>query len=66
MGDPLNDETKLGPMQSVKARDDLHRQVSESIERGAKLLIGGTIPDRPGAWYPATVLSRRQAGAART
>src|SRR3954452_16770114 len=57
MGDPREEGTKLGPMQSVKARDDIHRQVSESIRKGARLLLGGKIPDRPGAWYPATVLT---------
>ena len=57
MGDPNDPTTKLGPMQSVKARDEIHRQVQESIEKGARLLCGGTIPDRPGAWYPPTVLT---------
>ena len=57
MGDPLEDETKLGPMQSQKARDEIHRQVVESVEKGAKLLLGGKVPNRPGAWYPATVLA---------
>jgi succinate-semialdehyde dehydrogenase/glutarate-semialdehyde dehydrogenase len=57
MGDPTKDGTKLGPMQSVTARDEIHRQVSESVRKGARLLIGGKIPDRPGAWYPATVLT---------
>jgi succinate-semialdehyde dehydrogenase/glutarate-semialdehyde dehydrogenase len=57
MGDPLNDQTKLGPMQSAKARDEIHRQVMQSVDKGAKLLLGGQVPDRPGAWYPATVLS---------
>jgi len=57
MGDPTKDGTRLGPMQSVKARDEIHRQVSESIRKGARLLLGGKIPDRPGAWYPATVLT---------
>jgi succinate-semialdehyde dehydrogenase/glutarate-semialdehyde dehydrogenase len=57
MGDPTKDGTKLGPMQSVAARDEIHRQVSESVRKGARLLIGGKIPDRPGAWYPATVLT---------
>jgi succinate-semialdehyde dehydrogenase / glutarate-semialdehyde dehydrogenase len=57
VGDPTSDQTKLGPMQSVKARDEIHRQVTKSIEKGAKLLLGGTVPDRNGAWYPATVLS---------
>jgi succinate-semialdehyde dehydrogenase/glutarate-semialdehyde dehydrogenase len=57
MGDPAKDGTRLGPMQSVAARDEIHRQVSESIRKGARLLLGGHVPDRPGAWYPATLLT---------
>jgi succinate-semialdehyde dehydrogenase/glutarate-semialdehyde dehydrogenase len=57
MGDPTQEGTKLGPMQSAKARDEIHKQVEESIAKGAKLLLGGTVPDRQGAWYPATVLT---------
>ena len=57
MGDPAKDGTRLGPMQSIKARDEIHRQVSESVRKGARLLLGGKVPDRPGAWYPATVLT---------
>jgi succinate-semialdehyde dehydrogenase/glutarate-semialdehyde dehydrogenase len=57
MGDPANEQTKLGPMQSVDARDEIHRQVTESVRKGARLLLGGNVPERPGAWYPATVLS---------
>jgi succinate-semialdehyde dehydrogenase/glutarate-semialdehyde dehydrogenase len=57
MGDPAKQGTKLGPMQSVKARDDIHNQVSESVRKGARALLGGKIPDRPGAWYPATILT---------
>jgi succinate-semialdehyde dehydrogenase/glutarate-semialdehyde dehydrogenase len=57
IGDPTKEGTKLGPMTSAKARDEIHGQVSESIRKGARLLLGGKIPDRPGAWYPATVLT---------
>jgi succinate-semialdehyde dehydrogenase/glutarate-semialdehyde dehydrogenase len=57
MGDPRKEGTKLGPMQSVKARDEIHRQVTESVRKGARALLGGKVPDRPGAWYPATVLT---------
>ena len=57
MGDPRKEGTRLGPMQSIEARDDIHRQVGESIRKGARLLLGGKVPDRPGAWYPATVLT---------
>jgi len=57
MGDPRDPATKLGPMQSLKARDDVHDQVRRSVAAGARLLTGGEVPDRPGAWYPPTVLS---------
>jgi succinate-semialdehyde dehydrogenase/glutarate-semialdehyde dehydrogenase len=57
MGDPRDEATKLGPMQSVRARDEIHDQVQKSIAKGARLLLGGEVPGRPGAWYPATVLT---------
>jgi len=62
MGDPAKEGTKLGPMVSVAARDEIHKQVEESVAKGAKLLLGGTVPDRPGAWYPATVLGNVRPG----
>ena len=62
MGDPRDATTRLGPMQSVAARDEIHRQVKDSVARGARVLLGGQAPDRPGAWYPATVLSGVVAG----
>jgi succinate-semialdehyde dehydrogenase/glutarate-semialdehyde dehydrogenase len=57
MADPAKEGSRLGPMQSAKARDEIHRQVTESVRKGARLLLGGHVPDRPGAWYPATVLT---------
>jgi succinate-semialdehyde dehydrogenase/glutarate-semialdehyde dehydrogenase len=57
MGDPTDGNTKLGPMQSVEARDEVHEQVEKSVANGAKLLLGGEVPDKAGAWYPATVLT---------
>jgi succinate-semialdehyde dehydrogenase/glutarate-semialdehyde dehydrogenase len=57
MGDPACEGTKLGPMVSVKARDEIHKQVEESIAQGARLLLGGKVPEGAGAWYPATVLT---------
>ena len=62
MGDPTKETTKLGPMQSVDARDGIHRQVTESVAKGAKLLLGGEVPEKSGAWYPATVLSNVRPG----
>jgi len=57
MGDPRQAATKLGPMQSVAARDAIHKQVAQSVAKGARVLAGGEVPDKPGAWYPATVLT---------
>lgn len=57
LGDPAKEGTRLGPMQSVAARDEIHRQVEDSVAKGARLLLGGEVPARPGAWYPATVLA---------
>jgi succinate-semialdehyde dehydrogenase/glutarate-semialdehyde dehydrogenase len=57
IGDPTDPRTRLGPMSSVEARDQIAGQVQRSVERGAKVLLGGQVPDRPGAWYPATVLT---------
>jgi succinate-semialdehyde dehydrogenase/glutarate-semialdehyde dehydrogenase len=62
MGDPRDAATRLGPMRSVDARDEIHRQVLDSVAKGARILLGGEIPDRPGAWYPPTVLSGVVAG----
>lgn len=56
MGDPNDDATGLGPMAREDLRDDLHDQVRASIDAGAKLTMGGTVPDRPGYFYPVTVL----------
>lgn len=57
LGDPRDPDTKLGPLQSIEARDGVHDQVVRSIAQGARLLTGGVVPDRPGAWYPPTVLA---------
>ena len=56
IGDPKLEATKLGPMVTSKARDEIHRQVRQSIEKGARLLLGGNVPSGPGAFYPPTVL----------
>jgi succinate-semialdehyde dehydrogenase/glutarate-semialdehyde dehydrogenase len=62
MGDPFNEENLLGPQASIVLRDELHLQVTKSIELGAKLLLGGSIPITKGALYPATVLANVKKG----
>jgi len=57
LGDPLAPATQLGPQARLDLRANLHRQVTESVQRGARLLLGGKLPDGPGCYYPATVLA---------
>jgi succinate-semialdehyde dehydrogenase / glutarate-semialdehyde dehydrogenase len=62
MGDPMSDDTDLGPQASLSLRDELHEQVLKSIQKGATCLLGGTPPDLDGAWYPPTVLTGVEPG----
>ena len=57
MGDPMDLASVIGPLARVDLRDTLHDQVVRSVAAGATLALGGTVPDRPGAWYPPTVLT---------
>jgi succinate-semialdehyde dehydrogenase/glutarate-semialdehyde dehydrogenase len=57
MGDPTEETTDIGPLARLDLRDNLNRQVSESVAAGARLLLGGEVPDGPGAFYPPTVLT---------
>ena len=57
MGDPMDDQTDVGPQASESLRDELHGQVTKSISKGARCLLGGNVPDMAGAWYPPTVLT---------
>ena len=56
MCDPNESDTQLGPLVSCRQRDQIHAQVQESVAKGAKVLVGGSIPDRTGWFYPATAL----------
>lgn len=57
IGDPFDESNSIGPQASLQLRDELHQQVLKSIELGAKLLLGGEIPEINGAYYPPTVLA---------
>lgn len=62
VGDPLDEATTMGPMARVDLRDDLHTQVEASVAAGARLVLGGAVPDGPGAFYPPTLLTDVQDG----
>ncbi len=62
VGDPLDPATAVGPQARLDLRANLHRQVEESVRRGAQLVLGGRLPDEPGAFYPPTILTAVQPG----
>ena len=62
MGDPKEDKTDIGPMARNDLRDELHEQVQQSINLGAKLVLGGKIPEGIGSFYPPTILTNVRPG----
>jgi len=56
VGDPMTAVT-IGPMARHDLRDEVHQQTMQSISAGARLLLGGKIPEHDGAYYPPTILT---------
>ncbi|HEX5006421.1 MAG TPA: aldehyde dehydrogenase family protein, partial [Hyphomonadaceae bacterium] len=57
VGDPMDRANAVGPLATPQIRDELAKQVEDSIKAGAKCLTGGKVPDRKGAFYEPTVLA---------
>jgi succinate-semialdehyde dehydrogenase/glutarate-semialdehyde dehydrogenase len=57
VGDPMDDATDIGPLATESGRNDVEAYVEDAIGKGAKVLVGGKRPDRPGWFYPPTVLT---------
>ena len=53
VGDPLDEETQMGPLISADQRET----VASFVEDGAPVAFRGSAPDGPGYWFPPTVLS---------
>ncbi|MGH7610851.1 MAG: NAD-dependent succinate-semialdehyde dehydrogenase [Candidatus Dormibacteria bacterium] len=64
LGDPLDPGTRLGPIARSDLRADLHQQVERTLAGGARLELGGVLPEGRGYFYPATVLSGVRPGMA--
>jgi succinate-semialdehyde dehydrogenase/glutarate-semialdehyde dehydrogenase len=56
LGNPIDTSTDIGPIARADLRDNLHRQVIESIQAGARCLLGGELPEGKGFLYPVTML----------
>jgi acyl-CoA reductase-like NAD-dependent aldehyde dehydrogenase len=57
VGDPLEYDTRVGPLARRDLRDTLERQVQQSIQQGARVLIGGKVGEGKGNFYEPTILT---------
>jgi acyl-CoA reductase-like NAD-dependent aldehyde dehydrogenase len=59
VGDPLEDDTDLGPLALREQLVKVERYVRSGLEEGATLVTGGTppTPERPGWFYTPTVFA---------
>jgi len=56
VGDPWADDTDIGPLISESHRDHVHGFVTRAREAGARTVVGGTVPDSAGSFYPPTLV----------
>jgi len=57
VGDPMDEDTDVGPQADEDLMSELHEQVEDSVEAGATVVTGGEPLDRDGNFYPPTVLT---------
>ncbi|PTY36239.1 succinate-semialdehyde dehydrogenase [Saccharospirillum sp. MSK14-1] len=57
LGDPREESTDIGPIARADLRDNLHRQVNDTLSAGARCVLGGELPSGPGFYYPVTLLT---------
>ena len=58
IGDPMDKNTDIGPLATASIRSELDQQVKNAVQQGAKILAGGeSITERPGNFYPPTILT---------
>jgi succinate-semialdehyde dehydrogenase/glutarate-semialdehyde dehydrogenase len=62
VGDPLLEETNVGPLATLQGLQDVERQVEDSITLGAKVLCGGARGEGSGYYYLPTVLDHVRKG----
>jgi len=56
VGDPMSDNTDIGPLSSIKSLDNIDSMVKDAISNGAELLTGGERIGSIGAYYKPTVI----------
>ena len=57
VGDPMDENTDMGPLATPDILEDVTGQVRKSVEAGARVLTGGEPMEGPGNFYPPTVIT---------
>lgn len=57
VGSPLEETTDIGPLARKDLLENLHRQVTQSVQTGATVLCGGKLYEGKGYFYPPTILT---------
>jgi len=57
VGNPLDRTTTLGPVAREDLREDLDKQVRDTVAHGAKVALGGSSPSREGYYYDPTIVA---------
>jgi succinate-semialdehyde dehydrogenase/glutarate-semialdehyde dehydrogenase len=57
IGDPFDEKTDLGPLSTESGLKDIEDQVARSVKAGTRVVTGGKRLDRPGYFYPPTVMT---------
>ena len=57
VGDGMDSGTDVGPLIDGKQRDNVAELVDDAVAKGARVVLGGKPLDRPGFFYPPTILS---------
>jgi succinate-semialdehyde dehydrogenase/glutarate-semialdehyde dehydrogenase len=57
IGDPMDANTKVGPLATEQGREDVEALVRDAVEKGARVVVGGKRVDGPGWYYPPTLIT---------
>jgi len=58
LGPGLNPDVDMGPMIGEDIRRNVERQVESAVQKGAEIVAGGQRLNRPGFFYPPTVMTK--------
>lgn len=62
LGDPTREDTQIGPMARADLRDQLHKQITDSVTAGATFVLHGGPTAGPGFFYEPTIIDNVRPG----